>query len=1048
MKRLNNYRIVVVLMALMMVVVMSTTGVVNAANPIDSVRVYSEYFQPVLGGKPKADYSEYYIRTARIGNNDKYSVYNYNFTLSKGGKTYKFNKGVIWEKIDQNGSAVVMTSNDYFEEGYSYKMYIALNTNGDNTFTDNLNTANVYLPIQGSEEGAVHIGDKAECITRPINSTEKINGNLIPDNHFCIVAITWNAPLKSINNYNVDVKNAVFPWDGTTASTSGLSLDNESMTICNNKYSPKWYENNNAFYSTFVSGKKYTLKIPIKIKSGYVLIPNIIYNLKDENVTINGFPAKVDYTDISDGIIYITQEYKSVKKVNLNGKTLINYPLSEDVPTFPTVVGDWEKGSVPETYYGYVLNQYAGQTAGGVDWYLENSTTPIKGTTKLTGDNTYKVRIYLKASDGYAFDYNFIQSDANKGKKTLKIYDSRDTNAAYYKDGILDTEEDGKSDTSCYGTAKTAYIEREYKVYSRVREIKLNGFVIPNIGNTPVFNISKPSSCPIEIEKSESNERITWNDVTNGGYVELSRDNVFEGGHKYEANVFFREQRCRGYAFPDNYSEVKIDMGGVTAPLYKSESDDSLFQSTKDFIAYNYIKKIKYNISTPEAGNKVVQQATAETEYDDKNIIALCENATIIDISKNWEQSDGDVDRLALSSTDTYKCGKYYINGGLESIINNLTNSKTCNNYVSDLNEFKIDPNQLTVYINNTKVFENGVKTTNPYGYKYVCYVPKKSIVNAEVTGIVDKTYTGNEITQDVTVKVADKTLVKNVDYTVSYDKNVEIGTATIIITGIGDYSDEIKKTFEIKKEESEAGQGGNSGGGTGDQSTGGNTGTGSGDQNGKPGDASGGNQSKPTESQNPSGGNETSDQKKEPGVGTFIDGGTILIDESGVRYKVSSKVKNTELKKNDRVADKKSGGKYKITKIIKNKKTGKVSGGNLEYVAPYNKNTKLISATGKVKIAGVTFTVTSIGNNCAKGCTKLTKVVLGNYITNIGKNAFSGCSSLKTIQIKSKKLKKVGSNAFKGINKKAVISVPKTKKKVYIKLLKGKGQPVTVKIK
>ena len=110
-KRLNNYRIVVVLMALMMVVVMSTTGVVNAANPIDSVRVYSEYFQPVLGGKPKADYSEYYIRTARIGNNDKYSVYNYNFTLSKGGKTYKFNKGVIWEKIDQNGSAVVMTSN-------------------------------------------------------------------------------------------------------------------------------------------------------------------------------------------------------------------------------------------------------------------------------------------------------------------------------------------------------------------------------------------------------------------------------------------------------------------------------------------------------------------------------------------------------------------------------------------------------------------------------------------------------------------------------------------------------------------------------------------------------------------------------------------------------------------------------------------------------------------------------------------------------------------------------------------------------------------------
>ena len=116
--------------------------------------------------------------------------------------------------------------------------------------------------------------------------------------------------------------------------------------------------------------------------------------------------------------------------------------------------------------------------------------------------------------------------------------------------------------------------------------------------------------------------------------------------------------------------------------------------------------------------------------------------------------------------------------------------------------------------------------------------------------------------------------------------------------------------------------------------------------------------------------------------------------------------------------------------------------------MAPYNKNCTLISATGKVKLAGVTFTVTSIAPNCAKGCKKLTKVVLGENISNIGKNAFSGCSKLKTINIKSTKLKKVGANAFKGINKKATISVPKAKKKAYIKLLKNKGQAKTVKIK
>lgn len=185
---------------------------------------------------------------------------------------------------------------------------------------------------------------------------------------------------------------------------------------------------------------------------------------------------------------------------------------------------------------------------------------------------------------------------------------------------------------------------------------------------------------------------------------------------------------------------------------------------------------------------------------------------------------------------------------------------------------------------------------------------------------------------------------------------------------------------------------------------------------------------------------------KKVSGVGTISEDGKTLTDTDGNKYKVAEKVTNTQLKKNAKIADKKSGGKYRITKVIK--EDGKVVGGTVEYMAPYNKNCTIISATGKVKLAGVTFTVTSIAPKCAKGCKKLTKVVLGDNITNIGKNAFNGCSKLKTINIKSTKLKKVGAGAFKGINKNASIKVPKAKKKAYTKLLKNKGQAKTVKIK
>ena len=98
--------------------------------------------------------------------------------------------------------------------------------------------------------------------------------------------------------------------------------------------------------------------------------------------------------------------------------------------------------------------------------------------------------------------------------------------------------------------------------------------------------------------------------------------------------------------------------------------------------------------------------------------------------------------------------------------------------------------------------------------------------------------------------------------------------------------------------------------------------------------------------------------------------------------------------------------------------------------------------------ISGEKVSVTSIAANAFKGMKKLEKVTIGTNISKIGKNAFSGDSKLKSIQIKSKKLTSVGKGALKNISAKAVIKVPKSKKKAYTSLLKGKGQKKSVKIK
>ena len=71
-------------------------------------------------------------------------------------------------------------------------------------------------------------------------------------------------------------------------------------------------------------------------------------------------------------------------------------------------------------------------------------------------------------------------------------------------------------------------------------------------------------------------------------------------------------------------------------------------------------------------------------------------------------------------------------------------------------------------------------------------------IDKAVISGIVKKTYTGKPITQNVSVKLIDKTLKKGTDYTVSYKNNINAGTATITVTGIGNYSGTVSKTFRI----------------------------------------------------------------------------------------------------------------------------------------------------------------------------------------------------------------------------------------------------------
>ena len=78
--------------------------------------------------------------------------------------------------------------------------------------------------------------------------------------------------------------------------------------------------------------------------------------------------------------------------------------------------------------------------------------------------------------------------------------------------------------------------------------------------------------------------------------------------------------------------------------------------------------------------------------------------------------------------------------------------------------------------------------------------IEKADISSTVIGGITDKNYTGNEITQPVTVKADGEKLAIDKDYTISYKNNKNVGTASLTITGKDNCKGSVTKTFQINK--------------------------------------------------------------------------------------------------------------------------------------------------------------------------------------------------------------------------------------------------------
>lgn len=267
--------------------------------------------------------------------------------------------------------------------------------------------------------------------------------------------------------------------------------------------------------------------------------------------------------------------------------------------------------------------------------------------------------------------------------------------------------------------------------------------------------------------------------------------------------------------------------------------------------------------------------------------------------------------------------------------------------------------------------------TDDAYDYAYTSAtvtIDRRTVEDATVALSASKfTYDGKAHEPAATVVVGGITLAPGTDYEISYKDNTNVGTATVSVTGKGNYTGSKSATFEIAKAEAEP---------SGQNPTSPTEKPGSGtDGSGNPGTQPGGNNGKGL----------STGKTATAGVGATAVSYTATSADTVTYASVASKgAKNITVP--DTVAI--NGKTYKVTKVADNAFSGS-------------------SATSIVIGANVT-TVTA---KTFAGVNKAKTITLGKSVKKVAAKSFAKNKSLRTLNVKTTKLAKKSAmkNCLKG---------------------------------
>ena len=593
----------------------------------------------------------------------------------------------------------------------------------------------------------------------------------------------WTINLNTLPAGTYQIYGAVTDANGLQSGTTGvLTVNKKGVTISGLTANNKVYDGT---LTATVTGTA-----------------SLVGAVTGSTVTLSGTPV---YTfsqhDVANALVVTTSGY-TLSGADAGNYTLTQPSLSANITKASLVVTATDKSktfgavdpTLEVTYAGFVNNETVTNLGGSLT--IQRASGETVGTYAITASGFTSIN----------YTISYVPGVFTIGAKLLS---STDISVAAVPDQIYN----GLNQTPTpmvYDKGSLLTVGTHYTVssYASNKDVGTATITLTGTGNysgtkTVTFQIVKaPLTVKADDKSKAFGETDPANSVTYTGFVNNETSAVLGGTLTYS--------RASG----ESIGTYAITPAGLTSTNYTiTYATGKLTISGKDIasndISVGALASVVYQGTpyTPSVtvtdGSTTLALTTDYTVTYSDNINAGTATVTITGAGNysGTRTVTFSITKASLTITAQAKTKTYgAVDPALTVTYSGFVNSETNANLNGALSIVRGTQENVGVYA--ASIIPSGY-TSNNYTISYIkgdFTITAKSIASGDISiaPIADVVYKGTAYTPEPIVKDGTKVLVKDTDYTLSYSNNTYVGTATVTVTGKGNYDNTTSQTINF----------------------------------------------------------------------------------------------------------------------------------------------------------------------------------------------------------------------------------------------------------